>query len=40
MPGIGRALAGAARFVMEKLAEIRADVAKARLDLLKGVSLS
>ena len=35
-PGIGRALAGAARFVMEKLAEVRADVAKARLDLLKG----
>ena len=35
-PGFGRALAAAARFVMEKLAELRADVAKARLDLLKG----
>ncbi len=35
-PGVGRALAAAARFVMEKLAELRADVAKARLDLLKG----
>lgn len=35
-PGVGRALAGAARFVMEKLAEVRADVAKARLEMLKG----
>ena len=35
-PGVGRVLAAAARFVMEKLAELRADVAKARLDLLKG----
>ncbi len=35
--GVGRALAAAARFVMEQLVELRADVAKARLDLLKGV---
>ena len=35
-PNVGRALAAAARFVMEKLAELRTDVAKARLDLLKG----
>ncbi len=34
--GRAAALAGAARFVFEKIAELRADLAKARLEMLKG----
>ena len=33
------ALAGAARFVFDKIAELRADLAKARLEMLRGSAL-
>ncbi|BDA47598.1 probable T-complex protein 11-like protein 2 at N-terminal half [Coccomyxa sp. Obi] len=35
--GRAAALAGAARFVFDKIAELRADLAKARLEMLKGI---
>ena len=34
--GRAAALAGAARFVFDKIAELRADLAKARMEMLKG----